>query len=60
MKGQFENEIVSEKERKKNLFTPTKSIHIMQLDVGLNKCDNIRKVLNKSHMGKVPSKVALC
>ena len=46
------------KERKKNLFTPTKSIHIMHLAVGLNKCDNIRKVLNKSHLGKVPSKAA--
>ena len=33
---------------------------VLELPVGVNECDHIRKLLNKNHMGKVPNKAAKC
>ena len=53
------------KERKKerkteNVFALMRIYKLVELPVGVNECDHIRKLLNKNHMGKVPSKAAKC
>ena len=47
-----------EKERKEKSFWPNTYNKYIQRFVGLSKYDYIRKMLNKNHLGKVPSKAA--
>ena len=44
------------KERK--YICPHMNYKFVELSVGLNECDHIRKLLNKNHMSEVPSKAA--
>ena len=47
------------KKKKRKFYLPLQIQYMKcKVAVGLNKCDNIRKVLNKSHMDKVLSKAA--
>ena len=48
------------KEKKENIFAPMRITKLVKLPVVLNECDHIRKLLNKNHLGKVPSKAAKC
>ena len=46
------------KERKKNLFAQKINYKLLTNYVSLNECNDIRKMLNKKYLGKVPSKAA--
>ena len=48
------------KRKKENVFALTRIYKLVELPVGVNECDHSRKLLNKNHMGKVPSKAAKC
>ena len=57
----FSDWLKKEKERKKKerkSLWPNTHIKYTQRFVGLSKYDYIRKMLNKNHLGKVPSKAA--
>ena len=49
-----------EERKKENVFALIRIYKLVELPVGVNECDHIRKLLNKNHMGKVPSKAAKC
>ena len=55
--GVFEEERRRRKE-KKDISLPLPNVTINELLNEVNECDYIRKMLNKNHMGKVPSKAA--
>ena len=46
------------KERKKEISLPLPNVTMNKLLNEVSECDYIRKMLNKNHMGKVPSKAA--
>ena len=46
------------KERKKEISLPLPNVTMNKLLIEVSECDYIRKMLNKNHMGKVPSKAA--
>ena len=49
------------KERKESKsICPDKMYKLNQLPVDLKECNHIRKLLNRNHLGKVPSKTARC
>ena len=49
-----------ERKKKKKSLSPNTHMKYTQRFVGLSKYDYIRKMLNKNHLGKVPSKAAEC
>ena len=49
-----------ERKKKENVFALMGIYKIVELPVGVNECDHIRKLLNKNYIGKVPSKAAKC
>ena len=49
---------IEKKKRRRNLFAQNTFTNKSKLPIGLSECNNIRKKLNKSHTGKVPSKAA--
>ena len=51
------NRVVRKKE-KKEISLPLPNVTINELLIEVSECDYIRKMLNKNHMGKVPSKAA--
>ena len=55
-----EQEEEEEEEEEENIFAPMRITKLVKLLVVLNECDHIRKLLNKNHLGKVPSKAAKC
>ena len=46
------------KKKKKKSLCPLVALQLIKLLVGLSECNNIRKMLNKNHRGKVPSRAA--
>ena len=57
--GRYKKKEERKKERKKSLW-PNTYIKYIQRFVRLSKYDYIRKMLDKNHLGKVPSKAAEC
>ena len=54
----FDNINVNRKKEKKEISLPLLNVTINELHIEVNECDYIRKMINKNHMGKVPSKAA--
>ena len=46
------------KKEKKEISLPLPNVTMNKLLIEVSECDYIRKMLNKNHMGKVPSKAA--
>ena len=52
--------LFEKKEIKKEISLPLPNVTINKLLIEVSECDYIRKMLNKNHMSKVPSKTAKC
>ena len=55
-KKERKQERKKERKKERKCICPNANYKLVELPVGVNECDHIRKLLNKNHMGKVPSK----